>query len=263
MDNIIKISDLVVGYGAPVVSQVNINVAPGEIIAIIGPNGAGKSTILKTITKQLKKLDGKIYIDETDDDSISGEDLAKKLSMVSTEKIHPELMTCWDVVATGRYPYTGRLGILSKEDNEAVDKAIALVGAEDVAAKDFSRISDGQRQRIMLARAICQEPEILILDEPTSFLDIQFKVDILGVIRRLAKEKGIAVIMSIHELEFVPAIADRVIAVDSGSMAYVGTAKEVLTGENISHIYHMPQAEAITDGLWQYANSLKEYLWQK
>ncbi len=261
----IKLDNLTAGYKHPIVSGASFHVKPGQIVALIGPNGAGKSTVLKSITRQLKKLGGKVYISGEDEDTFSEEQLSKKLSMVMTERIHPELMSCFEMVATGRYPYTGRLGILSKADVKKVNEAIELVGASDVANLDFMKISDGQRQRVMLARAICQEPEIMILDEPTSFLDVQFKIDILSVIKQLAAEKNIAVLMSIHELEFVPAIADKVIATEGGRVVHIGSPVEVLTGNNIERIYHMPEGsgEVLVRGLLKYSKSLEELICQK
>lgn len=255
----ISARNLTVGYGRAVISDATFQVLPGEIIALIGPNGSGKSTILKTITRQLKKMSGKLFIGEDIDDSLTEVELAKKMSMLMTERIHPELMTCFEVVAMGRYPYTGRLGLLTAEDKKKVEEAIALVGAEDVANKDFMKISDGQRQRVMLARAIAQEPEIMILDEPTSFLDIQYKIDILSVIKKLAVERNIAVLMSIHELEFVPAIADKVIGICDGSIYKIGTPEEIFTGENLEKMYRMKSGtgDRIISGLLEYSKCLK------
>lgn len=259
MDNKIKASGLQVGYGLNVVlKDVSFDLNRGEIVCLIGANGAGKSTVLKTITRQLKKLSGKVYLNGEDESSLTEADVAKKLSMVMTERIHPELMTCFDVVATGRYPYTNSMGILSKEDVQVVNEALQMVNAEKIATKEFSKISDGQRQRIMLARAICQDTDIMILDEPTSFLDLQFKLDILKVIKRLAKEKNVAVLMSIHELEFVPAIADRVIGIDGDEVFKIGTPQEILTGENIAKMYKMDEGQSslLLDGLWDYAGAI-------
>ncbi len=254
----IRAMELTVGYGKPVISDASFKVLPGEIIALIGPNGSGKSTILKTITRQLQKMSGNIFISGDIDESIPDNELAKKMSMVMTERIHPELMTCFEVVSAGRYPYTGRLGFLTAEDKKKVAEAISLVGAEDVANKEFMKISDGQRQRVMLARAIAQEPEIMILDEPTSFLDIQYKIDILSVIKKLAVEKNIAVLMSIHELEFVPAIADMVIGICDGSVYKMGTPEEIFTGENLEILYKMKPGSGanVVNGLLAYSKSL-------
>ncbi len=259
MDNKIKTINLQVGYGKnPVLKDVSFDLQAGQIICLIGANGAGKSTVLKTITRQLKKLSGNVYIGGEDEGKLTEADVAKKLSMVMTERIHPELMTCFDVVATGRYPYTGAMGILSKEDKEKALEALKMVGAEPIATKEFAKISDGQRQRIMLARAICQDTDIMILDEPTSFLDLQFKLDILKVIKRLAKEKNVAVLMSIHELEFVPAIADLVIGIDGDSVYKIGSPSEILTGESVARMYKMDVSESnvLIDGLWDYAKAI-------
>lgn len=258
MDKILKTYKLDVGYQKTVVSNITIEVSPGEIIALIGPNGAGKSTILNTITRQLEKLSGKIYIKEKEDRLVNGEELSTVMSMVTTKRITPQLMSAREVVATGRYPYTGRLGILSSNDWEKVDEAIALVDAKEVADNDFSKLSDGQRQRIMLARAICQEPEIMILDEPTSFLDIQFKVDILSIIKKMAKRENIAVVLSIHDLEFVEALADKVVAINDGKVVAVGVPKEIVTSKIIEEIYHMEEGsgETLIDGLKGYSNAL-------
>ena len=258
MDKVLKVYKLDVGYQKTVVADITMEVMPGEIVALIGPNGAGKSTILNTITRQLEKLSGKIYIKEKEDKLVNGEELSTVMSMVTTQRIKPQLMSAREVVATGRYPYTGRLGILSKNDWEKVDEAIALVDAKEVAENDFSKLSDGQRQRIMLARAICQEPEIMILDEPTSFLDIQFKVDILSIIKRMAKRENIAVVLSIHDLEFVEALADKVIAINDGRVVAVGRPKEIITGEIIEDIYHMQKGcgKTLIDGLRGYSDAL-------
>ena len=257
MDSKIELRGLEAGYSKSisVVKDVNASVASGEIIALIGANGAGKSTVLKTITRQLSKLSGEIRICELNEESMSEEQVSKMVSMLMTERIHPELMTCFDVVSTGRYPYTGKLGILAEADKEKVNAAIELVGAGDVKYSDFSKVSDGQRQRIMLARAICQDTDIMILDEPTSFLDIQFKLDILTIIRRLAKEQKKAVIMSIHELEFVPAVADRVIGIADGEVFAIGTPEELFTGENLETMYKMPKGygQIIINGLMEYS----------
>lgn len=148
----IRTEHLTVGYDkTPLIGDVNLSVRPGEILTLIGPNGSGKSTILKTITKQLKKLDGTVFLGEASMDELKDSQISRRLSMVMTERLRTELMSGREVVASGRYPYTGRFGILSKEDWAKVDEAIALVHAGEVQDQDFMKISDGQRQRLMLA----------------------------------------------------------------------------------------------------------------
>ena len=168
---------LTVGYrGVPLIHDIEIGMKQGEILTLIGPNGAGKTTILKNIIRQLSPLGGTVYLGGEDMAKLTGKELAQKLSVVLTERIRPELMSCEDVVATGRYPYTGRFGVLTEKDREIVKESMELVHIRELAGRDFGKISDGQKQRVMLARALCQQPEILVLDEPTSFLDIRYKL---------------------------------------------------------------------------------------
>ena len=201
-DTYFKTEGLTVGYdGQPLIKDIGINIERGQIFTLIGPNGSGKSTILKSITKHLKTIAGTVYIDNKMLDSFSYKELSTKVAVVLTERMKPELMTCYEVVATGRYPYTGRLGILTKEDEDKVIEAMELVKAKEIGDRLFTAISDGQRQRILLARAICQEPDIIVLDEPTSFLDIKHKIGLLNILRDMAKNKGITIIMSLHEID--------------------------------------------------------------
>ena len=231
---------LSVGYdGKPLIRDISIDIEKGEIAVLIGPNGSGKSTILKSITRQLKTLGGTVKLDCNDLRMLSYRDLATKMALVLTERMKPELMTCRDIVAMGRYPYTGRLGILSHADEEKVRSAMEAVHALDLAERDFNAISDGQRQRILLARAICQEPEIIVLDEPTSFLDIRHKLDLLNILRRMAKEKGITIIMSLHEIDLAQKIADQVICVKGDNIAHYGTPETVFREMSIRELYEI------------------------
>ena len=168
---------LTVGYdGVPLVRDIQIEINTGEIVTLIGPNGAGKTTILRSIIQQLPPLCGVVWLNEQRFDQMPGKDRAQKLSVVLTERIHPEMMSCEDVVATGRYPYTGKFGILSQLDWEIVHSSMDLVHISQLRERDFNKISDGQKQRVMLARALCQQPDVIVLDEPTSFLDIRYKL---------------------------------------------------------------------------------------
>lgn len=239
-ETVLHTKDLAAGYGAQaVVSGMTFSVRPGEILVLIGPNGAGKSTVLKTLARLLAPVAGTVYLDGEALARMDGNALARRLSVLTTERVRAELMTCADVVATGRYPYTGRLGVLSPRDREAVEEAMALVHVTELAARDFSRLSDGQRQRVMLARAICQEPEALLLDEPTSFLDVRYKVEFLTTLRRLAREKRIAVVMSLHELDCAERVADTLLCVREGAVDRAGAPAEVLSPAYIEELYGM------------------------
>ena len=230
--------DLSVGYnGRPLIREIRLELARGQIMTLIGPNGAGKSTILKSIIRQLELVGGAVYLDGRDMARLSERDVSRRMSVLMTSHIHPELMTCEDVVATGRYPYTGRLGILTREDREKVAQCLALVHASDLAERDFSRISDGQRQRVLLARALCQEPEVLVLDEPTSFLDIRHKLELLAILKDMVRTRNLAVVMSLHELDLAQKISDWVVCVSGDTIARQGPPEDIFTAEYITDLY--------------------------
>ena len=235
-------ADLSVGYnGKALIRDIEIGIRAGEILTLIGPNGSGKSTILKSITKHLTMIRGDAYIADASVNAMTYKQLSQKLAVVLTERIKGELLTCWDVVATGRYPYTNTLGLLSPDDHEKIRAAMERVHALELAEKDFTAISDGQRQRVLLARAICQEPEIIVLDEPTSFLDIRHKLQLLSILRSMAKEKGITVIMSLHEIDLAQKISDKIMCVKGDHIEYFGTPEEIFRPETISALYDIPE----------------------
>ena len=168
---------------------------------------------------------------------MTNKEVSQKLAVVLTERMRPELMTCEDIVATGRYPYTGTLGILSAEDKTKVKKSMETVHAWDLKDRDFTAISDGQRQRILLARAICQEPEIIVLDEPTSFLDIRHKLELLTILKQMVLDHQLTVIMSLHELDLAQKISDKVICVHGEYIEKYGAPEEIFTSEYIRKLY--------------------------
>ena len=229
---------LAVGYdNRPLIENIDFSLKRGEILTLIGPNGAGKSTILKSIARQLSLVSGTIYLDKSDVVTMNGNEFAKKMAVVLTDKLKTELMTCYDVVATGRYPYTGRFGVLSDEDKKAVDEAMELVNVSQIKDKDFTKISDGQRQRVMLSRAICQQPEIIVLDEPTSYLDIKYKLEFLSILQRLKRQKNLTVIMSLHELDMAKRVSDHILCIDGRYVDRYGTPEEVFTDQYVSGLF--------------------------
>ena len=233
-----SINDLTIGYHkVPVIRNISLEVQKGEIIALIGPNGAGKSTLLKTIARELAPISGSISLEGRDMQTISYRELSKKLAVILTERIKVDLTTCRDIVATGRYPYTGRLGVLTHRDEAVVDAAMETVHALDLSDRDFNAISDGQRQRILLARAICQEPEMILLDEPTSFLDVRHKLDLLSILTRMARKKNITVIMSLHEIDLAEKVADRILTVKGDTQFGYGEPGEIFEEQAIRRLY--------------------------
>lgn len=235
-----RTEELSVGYrGKVLLGNINIGIEKGKILTLVGPNGTGKSTILKTIIRQLEKIGGTVYVGKQDMKTWNIREMAKQVSVVLTEKIHPELMTCEEVVAMGRYPYTNALGKMTPEDKKVVEKALRTVHGEELAERDFSSLSDGQKQRIMLARAICQEPEMLVLDEPTAYLDIRFKMDLLNVLRDMADREGLTVVMSLHEVELAKRVSDKVLCIGEEGIDRYGTPKEVFTPGYIAQLFHV------------------------
>ena len=232
--------DLSVGYsGRPLIEKINLSIEKGRILTLIGPNGSGKSTILKNITKHLEKIAGVVTIENDNISKWSNKELAKRLSVMLTERIDPELMTCEQVVAMGRYPYTNHFGSLTPGDRQVVEESLHMVRAEELAERPFTDISDGQRQRIMLARAICQQPEIIVLDEPTSYLDIRHKIELLDILRKMAREKNVAVVMSLHEIDLAAKISDQIICVKGDRIRLFGTPEQVFTGERVKELYEL------------------------
>ena len=156
-DIVLFASDLTVGYsGRAVLNNINIKAEKGKILTIIGPNGAGKTTVLKTLCRQLSPVGGTVFIGREDIASFRSRELARKMYVLLTNKVGTQLMTCREAVETGRFPYTGALGIIGEEDRKKVDDALEMVGASQFADKELDKLSDGQRQRVLLARAICQ-----------------------------------------------------------------------------------------------------------
>ena len=242
-DKLLSAKKLSVGYaGKAVISGIDLDVPPGHIVTLIGPNGAGKSTILKTITRQLAPAGGAVYLNGRDLTALPEGQAARTMAILMTERAAPELMTCYDVVSAGRHPYTGRLGILSAADHQEVRRAMDLVGVAALAQRDFNRVSDGQRQLVMLARAICQKPRLLVLDEPTSYLDIRYKLVLLSILKDLVRLDGLGVVMSLHELDLARKVSDTIVCVKDGAVDRMGAPEEIFTGEYIGSLYGVTPA---------------------
>ena len=225
----LEIRNLCAGYGKrEIAHDISFTVNGGEILTFIGQNGSGKSTLLKTIAGQIPALSGEMIIDGVSVSEMKRNDVAKLVSAMLTDRPKTDMMTCRDVVETGRYPYTGTFGLLGDADKKAVADAMEMTDSAELADCFFSEISDGQKQRVMLARAVCREPEILLLDEPTSFLDIHYKLTFLEMLDRLRKERNIAVLMSLHETELAEKISDNVMLLKNGYCTGIGKPSELL-----------------------------------
>ncbi len=220
---ILHAQNLTIGYRQPrrddvvVAKELAVVLHPGELICLLGPNGAGKSTLMRTLAGMQPPLGGAVCIG---DGKISGEsavdihdlpprELARRLSIVLTERVDAGNLSAYDLVALGRYPHTDWAGRLSARDRSVVTWAIQAVGAQSLAARTVDELSDGERQKVLIARALAQEPQIILLDEPTAFLDLPRRVEIMGVLRDLARSTGTAILLSTHDLDLALRSADR------------------------------------------------------
>ena len=240
----VETNALAIGYGkAALARDIALGAAKGQVLALIGPNGAGKSTLLKTLAGQLAPLGGAVLLDGQELARIPGNARAQKLALMLPHTRRTELTTCFEFAAAGRIPYTGRLGILSAEDKKQIQNSLELVGAAHLANRDFNCVSDGQRQRILLARAVCQQPQVLLLDEPTSFLDVKGKIELLTILQKLAHEQQLAVIVTLHELDMAQKIADAVVCVSPHGVSAPMSPAQAFARENIKVLYGLTEAQ--------------------
>jgi iron complex transport system ATP-binding protein len=234
--------DLAVGYQTrrtrrAVLERVSVSVRPGELVCLIGPNGIGKSTLLRTLARMQPALWGTIEVGGLPLTSLSAGDLARRLGVVLTERVCVDTLAARRIVEFGRYPHCGWRGNLSDRDRGVVDWAIDAVGAGHLAARDVTRLSDGERQRVMVARALAQEPLLLILDEPTAFLDVLSRVEVMGLLRRLTRQGPLGVVVSTHDLELALRTADVVWLVMPGGELVTGAPEDVILSGGIAQAF--------------------------
>lgn len=212
MKTLIKTQNLSIGYGSKVLfSNLNIAFTKGELVAVIGKNGIGKSTFLRTLAGLQTQLSGEIYFHDKNIQTLSHQEKAQTISVVLTEKLPPSNLTVYELVALGRYPYVHWLGKLSALDKQKIDEAIQLTEIQDLITKNHEEISDGQLQKVLIARALAQDTPLIILDEPTTHLDFQNKINILQLLKKLTLEHQKTIIFSTHDLDFALQIADELL----------------------------------------------------
>ncbi|GEE01332.1 hypothetical protein nbrc107696_17780 [Gordonia spumicola] len=235
----LELHRLTVGYrgrrGRTVASDLSAVAETGRLTSLIGPNGAGKSTLLRTVCGLQPPLSGTATLaDGTDVSSMKAAELARRVAVVTTDTVEPGRLTAREVAALGRTPYLSPTGRLSDVDRRRTDDALAAVRAKHLADRQFHDLSDGERQRVLAARALAQEPELLVLDEPTSHLDAPSRVEFLDLLATLAREQGIAVLMSSHELELVMRLSDEVWLLRTDGTMITGTPGELADDGSVS-----------------------------
>ncbi len=214
-----------------VCSGIDAALYPGELVCLIGPNGAGKSTLMRTLAGMQTPLEGIVRLGEDDVRDLPPRELARRLSLVLTERVEAAGMRAIELVALGRQPYTSWIGDLSAHDEQVIRQALQQVGAAELADRLLDELSDGERQKIMIARALAQEPVVMLLDEPTAFLDLPRRAEIMAMLRRLARETGRAILLSTHDLDLALRSADRIWLLPKGGRLQTGAPEDlVLSG---------------------------------
>lgn len=230
----ITLSHLSVGYkiGHAVVSDINLTLQSGKLASLIGANGVGKSTLLKTLTGFLPKLEGSLLLDGKDICEFSQRALARQISIVLTQKPDVQNLTVEEIVGLGRSPYTGFFGKLHANDQQIVDESIIAVGIEKLKNRMIQTLSDGERQKVMIAKALAQQTPIIFLDEPTAFLDFSSKVETFQLLQRMAHEMGKLVLLSTHDLELAVRFSDTLLQVN-------GDGLRTVSNEEVTHQMQM------------------------
>ncbi len=227
----IELSSLTVGYGGRVLLQeVSTHFEAGRLTALVGRNGTGKSTLLRAIAGLGEPLSGKVLIGGARKEELTPRQMASRVAFVTTERVRIANLACRDVVALGRAPYTNWIGRMQAEDEEEVMRALHLVGMESYAQRTMDKMSDGECQRVMIARALAQSTPVILLDEPTSFLDMPNRYELCSLLGELAHKENKAILFSTHELDIALSLCDSVALIDT------------------PHLHHLPTAEMISSG---------------
>jgi iron complex transport system ATP-binding protein len=239
----VRCAGLEVGYRKPVLSGIDAEIPAGQFVALLGPNGAGKTTLLRTLSRHLKPLGGRVELGGRELATIPAIDLARLVAVCLTDTARPPLLSVAEYVALGRYPYTDFLGRLTPHDARVVEEALAAVAADGLADRMVEQLSDGERQKAVLARALAQEPRVMLLDEPTAHLDLKHRIEVMGILRGLCRSRGLTVIASLHDVDVAAKVADRVMLVKDGRMTAFGMPEAVLSAPAVAELYDFRAAD--------------------
>lgn len=233
--------NLSLGYGRThVVDRVDLTIDPAEITVIIGPNGSGKSTLLAGLAGQLSPQGGEVTLDDKPVQHWPRRALARRLALLPQQPLAPEDILVRQLVAHGRFAYRRAFAPLCAEDQRHIDRAMAQTSVADYADQPVDALSGGQRQRVWLAMALAQAPELLLLDEPTSYLDMGFQHQLLDLLRDLNRAEGLGMVMVLHDINQASFYADRIIALDRGRVVADGAPERIVAPELVGRLYHLP-----------------------
>lgn len=245
--NCIRTKDLNISYGnLDIVKDLNLEIPKGKITTIIGANGCGKSTILKTLARIIKPKSGSIYINDKELNSQDSKELAKAMAVLPQSPQAPNGLTVEELISYGRFPHQKGFGKLKDEDKDIINWALEKTRILEFRDRPIEALSGGQRQRAWIAMALAQETDILLLDEPTTYLDLAHQLEVLKLLEELNKKEGRTIVMVIHELNNAARFADHMIGVKNGKIVCQGTAHEVMTKENLREIFNI-DAEIVSE----------------
>lgn len=234
----IQLKDLTLGYEQrTLLEKVSAHITGGQLVALLGRNGTGKSTLLRAVMGLEKPQNGEIILHGNNIASLKPEELARNISFVTTDKVRIANLRCRDVVALVRAPYTNWLGQLQGEDKEKVDNAMHLVGMDSYAEKTMDKMSDGECQRIMIARALAQDTPVILLDEPTAFLDLPNRYELCLLLRKLTQKEGKCILFSTHDLDIALSLCDTIMLIDNPQLYSLPT-NEMITSGHIERLFH-------------------------
>jgi iron complex transport system ATP-binding protein len=232
--------DLRVGYHRKaVLGPLNGSLAHGEFVSLLGPNGAGKTTLLRTLARLLPPLSGQVLLQKKPVQHYTSLEFARRLAVVLTGRLSPGLFTGFEFVALGRYPHTGFFGSLRHGDVVKIQQVLRAVGAGHLSDRRFECLSDGERQKLLIARSLVQEPQIMLLDEPTLHLDLKHRMELMVLLRRFCREQGISMVAALHDVDVAAKISDQVILVRDGQVLAWGKPEEVLSEERVNALYDL------------------------
>jgi len=242
----LTIANLTTGYAKPIVHDTSFKVLPGAITALIGPNGCGKSTLLKCMARILKPQQGHVFLNHKPIHEQSTRLVAQQLALLPQGPEAPEGLSVRELVAQGRFPHQSLLRQWSLDDEQAVQRALAVTNTTELADRAVSQLSGGQQQRCWIAMVLAQQTPIILLDEPTTYLDMRVQVDLLNLLRSLAHEHGRTIVVVLHELNLAAAFADQLIMMQGGEIKAQGHPEQVFTQQNLADVFNL-DANVIRD----------------